>query len=168
MRPTTRSAMTVRRRELMSSISIAPGRVQAGAREGGTERRGTATSRTLPFRIFHYIRIFRNVDGAMAEFAPIAKTNVYPKAEFTASDLKRGGAVLEAASDGKVVRIMRRDTGFLLIREDHVMALVAALTDTTPKSLEQMLEGFSKEDAMSLRERMTAWRADAPVGKELL
>jgi hypothetical protein len=108
------------------------------------------------------------MDGAMAEFAPIAKTNVSPKAEFTASDLKRGGAVLEAANDGRVVRIMRRDTGFLLIREDHVMEFVAALTDTTPKSLEQMLEGFSSEDAVSLRERMTAWRADEAVGKELL
>jgi hypothetical protein len=104
----------------------------------------------------------------MPEFAPIAKTSVYPKAEFTASDLKRGGAVLDAASDGKVVRIMRRDTGFLLVREDHVMMLVAALTDTTPKSLEQMLDGFTAEDATSLRERMTTWRADDPIGKELL
>jgi hypothetical protein len=108
------------------------------------------------------------MDGAMTQFAPIAKTNVYPKAEFTASDLKRGGAVLEAASDGKVVRIMRRDTRFLLIREDHVMTLVAELTDTTPKSLEQMLDGFAAEDATSLRERMAAWRADEPIGKELI
>jgi hypothetical protein len=108
------------------------------------------------------------MDGAMTEFAPIAKTNVYPKAEFTASDLKRGGAVLQAASDGKVVRIKRRDTRFLLIREDHLMTLVAELTDTTPQSLEQMLEGFTAEDATSLRERMTAWRADEPVGKELI
>jgi hypothetical protein len=120
------------------------------------------------FRNRRYIRISRNVDGVMTEFARIAKTNVYPKAEFTASDLKRGGAVLEAASDGKVVRIKRRDTRFLLIREDHLMALVAELTDTTPKSLEQMLEGFTAEDATSLRERMTAWRADEPVGKELI
>jgi hypothetical protein len=104
----------------------------------------------------------------MPQFTPIAKTNVYPKAEFTASDLKRGGVVLEAASEGKVVRIMRRDTGFLLIREDHVMTLVAELTDTMPKSLEQMLEGFTPEEAASLRERMTAWRADEPVGKELI
>jgi len=100
--------------------------------------------------------------------SPIAQTNVRPKAEFTASDLKRGGAVLEAASDGKVVRIIRRNTGFLLIREDHVMTLVAELTDTTPKSLEQMLEGFTDEDALSLRDRMTSWRADEPVGKEIL
>ena len=48
------------------------------------------------------------------------------------------------------------------------MALVAELTDATPKSLEQMLEGFTAEDAASLRERMTAWRADQPVGKELI
>jgi 1-deoxy-D-xylulose 5-phosphate reductoisomerase len=104
----------------------------------------------------------------MTGFAPIARTNVYPKAEFTASDLKRGGSVLEAANEGKVVRIMRRDTGFLLIREDHVMTLVAELLDTTPRSLEQMLEGFTAEDAASLRERMTAWRADQPVGHERL
>jgi hypothetical protein len=82
--------------------------------------------------------------------------------------LKRGGAVLETASDLKVVRITRRDTRFLLIREDHVMTLVAELTDTAPKSLEQMLEGFTAEDATNLRERMTAWRADEPVGKELI
>lgn len=104
----------------------------------------------------------------MTKFAPIAKKNVYPTAEFTASDLKRGGSVLEAAGDGKVVRIMRRDTGFLLIREDYVMTLVAELTDTTPRSLEQMLDGFTAEDATSLRERMTAWRADEPVGTELI
>jgi hypothetical protein len=105
---------------------------------------------------------------ALTEFASIAKTNVYPNAEFTASDLKRGGSVLEAASDGKVVRITRRDTRFLLIREDYVMRLVAELTDTTPKSLEQMLEGFTAEDATGLRERMAAWRADDPVGSELI
>jgi hypothetical protein len=104
----------------------------------------------------------------MTQFAPIAEANVYPKAEFTASDLKRGGAVLEAASDGKVVRITRRGARFLLIREDHVMTLVAELTATRPKSLEQMLEGFTAEDATSLRERMAAWRADGPIGKKLL
>ena len=119
-------------------------------------------------RNFRHIRIFRDRDGAMTQFAPIAKTNVHPKAEFTASDLKRGGSVLEAASDGKVVRITRRDTRFLLICEDHVMTLVAELTDTAPKSLEQMLEGFTAEDAASLRGRMTARRSDEPVGKELL
>jgi hypothetical protein len=48
------------------------------------------------------------------------------------------------------------------------MTLVAELTDTMPKSLEQMLEGFTPEEAASLRERMTAWRADEPVGKELI
>jgi hypothetical protein len=48
------------------------------------------------------------------------------------------------------------------------MRLVAELTDTTPKSLEQMLEGFTAEDATGLRERMAAWRADDPVGSELI
>jgi hypothetical protein len=119
-------------------------------------------------RIDPYIRNIRNMDVDMTQFAPIAQTNVRPKAEFMASDLKRGGAVLEAASDGKVVRIFRRNTGFLLIREDHLMTLVAELTDTTPKSLEQLLDGFTADDARSLRNRMTSWRADEPVGNEML
>jgi hypothetical protein len=104
----------------------------------------------------------------MTDIAPIAQTKVYPKAEFTASDLKRGGSVLEAASAVKVVRITRRGTGFLLIREDHMMDLVTELRDTTPRSLAEMLEGFTPEDAASLRNRMAGWRADEPAGKELI
>ena len=82
----------------------------------------------------------------MARFAPIAKTNLCPKAEFKASDLKPGGSVLEAESDGKVVRITHRGIGFLLIREHYAMTLVAEPTDTTPKALEQLLKGFTADD----------------------
>jgi hypothetical protein len=57
---------------------------------------------------------------------------------------------------------------FCLIREDHAMTLLAELTDTTPESPEQMLEGSTAEDAATLRERLADWRADEPVGKELI
>src|SRR5690242_19265124 len=104
----------------------------------------------------------------MSEIQPIADTRVRPGAEYAASDLKNAGRVLDAVEAAKLVRITRRNTRFLLIREDRVMEFVADLTDRTPKTLEEMLEGFTPEDAAELRKRTAAWNADKPVGQELL
>jgi hypothetical protein len=104
----------------------------------------------------------------MPEIQPIADTRLRSGAEYSASDLKNAGSVLDAVETAKLVRITRRNTRFLLIREDRVMEFVADLTDRTPKTLEEMLEDFTPEDAADLRKRATAWNADKPVGKELL
>lgn len=97
-----------------------------------------------------------------------AKPRLRPAVEFSASDLKRGGAVLEAASTHNFVRITRRGTSFLLLREDRALQFAAEITDDTPQSLEDMLSGFTPEDAADLRARMAGWRADGPQGKERL
>jgi hypothetical protein len=104
----------------------------------------------------------------MSEAQPIAGTRLRPGAEYSASDLKNAGSVLDAVDTAKLVRITRRNTRFLLIREDRVMEFVAELTDRTPKTLEEMLEGFTPEDAADLRKRTAAWNADKPVGQERL
>ncbi len=104
----------------------------------------------------------------MTDTAPIAKTRLQPSAEFSASDLKHSGAVLEAVNAHNVVRITRRGTNFLLLREDYALQFAADLTDDTPKSLEEMLDGFTPEDAVRLREQLAGWRDDPPQGKELI
>jgi hypothetical protein len=104
----------------------------------------------------------------MREIQPIAGTRLRPGAEYSASDLKNAGSVLDAVDAAKLVRITRRNTRFLLIREDRVTEFLADLTDRTPRTLEEMLEGFTPEDADDLRTRTAVWNADKPIGKELL
>jgi hypothetical protein len=104
----------------------------------------------------------------MPEIQPIAGTRLRPGAEYSASDLKNAGSILDAVDTAKLVRITRRNTRFLLIREDRVMEFAADLADRTPKTLEEMLEGFTPEDAADLRNRTAAWNTDKPIGNELL
>ncbi len=100
----------------------------------------------------------------MPEIKPITGTRLRPGAEFTASDLKNAGSVLDAVDTAKIVRITRRNTRFLLIREDRVTQFVADLADRTPGTLEEMLEDFTPGDAADLRKRTAVWNADKPIG----
>ena len=55
------------------------------------------------------------VTGAIS---PFADTGIRPAAQFQSSVLKTHGVVLDAADQGRMMRIRRRSTDFILIRED--------------------------------------------------
>lgn len=83
---------------------------------------------------------------------------------FTASDLKQSGPVLDAAARG-VVRIRRRGEVFLLLREAQFEQMIAEAADPRPKTLADLLADY---DAQEVKERLASWFADPPAGKELL
>lgn len=83
-------------------------------------------------------------------------------ADFTASDLKTSGPVLDAAAQG-VVRIRRRGQTFVLMSEARLDEIVAEASDPRPKTLADLVEGYDADDAKS---RLRGWFADGPVGKE--
>jgi hypothetical protein len=83
---------------------------------------------------------------------------------FTASDLKQPGPILDAAAQG-VVRIKRRGEAFLLLRESQFETLMAEAADSRPKTLADLLVDYNAEE---VKARLSSWLADAPVGKELL
>ena len=83
-------------------------------------------------------------------------------AEFTASDLKASGPVLDAAVRG-VVRIRRRSQTFVLLSEARFAEIVAEASDPRPKSLADLVKGY---DANDVKARLRGWEADEPVGKE--
>ena len=83
-------------------------------------------------------------------------------ADFTASDLKQSGPILDTATRG-LVRIRRRGDAFLLMREVQFERLVAEAADPRPKTLADLLIGYDPKD---VKERLSGWLADAPEGHE--
>jgi len=84
-------------------------------------------------------------------------------ATYTATDLnKAGGKVLDDAAIG-AVRIRRRGTNYVLMREEHFSRLLAGAREGQPQSLEDLLRGYDAGKVKSL----TRDFLDAPaVGKE--
>jgi len=86
-------------------------------------------------------------------------------ATYTAADLnKAGSTVLDDAGHG-AVRIRRRGTSYVLIREEALYGLPAAARDGRPQSLEDLLRGY---DAGKVKSLTRGLLDDAPVGKERL
>lgn len=85
-------------------------------------------------------------------------------AEFTASDLKASGPVLDAAARG-VVRIRRRGQTFVLMSEARLEEIVAEASDPRPKSLADLVKDYDADDVKS---RLREWFADGPAGKEVI
>jgi molybdopterin-guanine dinucleotide biosynthesis protein len=86
-------------------------------------------------------------------------------ATYTATDLnKAGGRVLDDAGRG-TVRIRRRGTNFVLLREEQFTRLLAAAHDGRPQSLEDLLRDYDPDKVKSLTR---GFLDDAPAGKELL
>jgi hypothetical protein len=85
-------------------------------------------------------------------------------ANFTASDLKQSGPVLDAAVQG-VVQIKRRGEVFLLMREAEFDLIIEEAADPRPKSLADLLVDYDAED---VKARLSNWIKDAPTGKEAL
>ncbi|HEY2621672.1 MAG TPA: hypothetical protein VGI78_30350 [Acetobacteraceae bacterium] len=85
-------------------------------------------------------------------------------ATYTATDLnKAGGKVLDDAATG--VRIRRRGTSYVLMREEHFSRLLAGAREGRPQSLEDLLRGYDAGKVKSL----TRDFLDAPtLGKERL
>ena len=59
--------------------------------------------------------------------APIKNTHLSPAMEFTATQMTRGTGILDAAGEGKVVRITRRRTSYLVILESHALTFATGL-----------------------------------------
>jgi len=87
-----------------------------------------------------------------------------PEANFSASDLKKPGPILNAAAQG-IVRIKRRDEVFVLMRPTQFDRLLEEAGDLRPKHLRELLQGY---DAVGVKQRLGAWNADKGVGKETL
>jgi hypothetical protein len=85
-------------------------------------------------------------------------------AEFTASDLKQSGPILDAAAQG-IVRIKRRGEVFLLLKQARFEELMAEAADPRPKTLADLLVDYNAED---VKARLSGWLGDAPVGNEAL
>ncbi len=85
-------------------------------------------------------------------------------ANFTASDLKQSGPILDKAVQG-IVRIQRRGEAFLLLREAQFDRIIEEAADPRPKSLADLLIGYDAED---IKTRLAVWNADPPVGSEVL
>jgi hypothetical protein len=84
---------------------------------------------------------------------------------YTATDLnKAGGRVLDNAGHG-TVRIKRRGTSYVLMREDNLDSLLTAARDGRPQSLEDLVRGY---DAGRIKALTRCFLDDAPVGKERL
>jgi hypothetical protein len=86
-------------------------------------------------------------------------------ATYTATDLnKAGGKVLDDAGQG-TVRIKRRGTSFVVMREAMLDRLLAAARDGRPQSLEDLVRGY---DAGKIKSLTRGFLDDAPAGKERL
>ena len=84
-------------------------------------------------------------------------------ADFTASDLKTAGPVLDAATRG-VVRIKRRGQAFLLLREEDFDRIVAKEAAPRPKTLAERLENY---DPAKIRKLLGGWTDFPPAGREI-
>jgi hypothetical protein len=86
-------------------------------------------------------------------------------ATYTATDLnKAAGKVLDDAGHG-TVRIKRRGTSYLLMREETLDGLLAAARDGRPQSLEDLVRGY---DAAKVKSLTRGFLTDTPAGKERL
>jgi len=86
-------------------------------------------------------------------------------ATYTATELnKMGGKVLDDAGHG-TVRIKRRGTSYLLMRESTLDSLLNAARDGRPQSLEDLVRGY---DAAKVKSLTGFFLNDAPAGKERL
>ena len=86
-------------------------------------------------------------------------------ATYTATDLnKTGGKVLDDAASG-TVRIKRRGTSYVLMREEHLARLLAAARDGRPQSLAELLRDYDADKVKSLTR---PFLDDPPAGKEHL
>ncbi|HQT86038.1 MAG: hypothetical protein B7Z58_13385 [Acidiphilium sp. 37-64-53] len=85
-------------------------------------------------------------------------------ANFTASDLKQSGPILDAATQG-VVRIKRRGEAFLLLRETQFETMIAEAADPRPKTLADLLVDYDPND---VKQRLTTWINEQPSGRETL
>jgi hypothetical protein len=83
---------------------------------------------------------------------------------FTASDLKQSGPVLDAATHG-VVRIEHRGKAFLLLRETQFDRLMQEATCQEPNNLAKLLVDYDADD---VKKRLSGWNADGPAGREAL
>lgn len=85
-------------------------------------------------------------------------------ATYTATDLnKSGGKVLDDAGSG-AVRIRRRGTSYVLMREENLTKLLAAALEGTPQSLADLVRGY---DAAKVKSLTRNFLDDPPSGKEL-
>jgi hypothetical protein len=86
-------------------------------------------------------------------------------ATYTATDLnKSGGKVLDDAGNG-AVRIRRRGTSYVLMREENLAKLLATAREGQPQSLEELLRGY---DAGQVKSLTRGFLDDKPSGKERL
>ncbi|HLB97514.1 MAG TPA: hypothetical protein VJK90_07620 [Acetobacteraceae bacterium] len=86
-------------------------------------------------------------------------------ATYTATNLnKAGGKVLDDAGRG-TVRIKRRGTSYVVMREDMLDSLLASAREGRPQSLEDLLRGY---DAEKLKSLTRGFLDDPPTGKERL
>jgi hypothetical protein len=86
-------------------------------------------------------------------------------ATYTATDLnKAGGKVLDDAGRG-TVRIRRRGTSYVLMREDTLDGLLVAARDGRPQSLEDLVRDY---DAGKVKSLTHGFLDDTPIGKERL
>ena len=81
-------------------------------------------------------------------------------ATYTATDLnKAGGKVLDDAGHS-TVRIKRRGTSYLLMREETLDGLLAAARDGRPQSLEDLVRGY---DAAKVKSLTRGFLTDTPA-----
>jgi len=86
-------------------------------------------------------------------------------ATYTATDLnKAGGKVLDDAGRG-TVRIKRRGTSFVAMREEMLDSLLVTARDGRPQSLEDLVRGY---DAGKVKSLTRGFLDDTPHGKERL
>jgi hypothetical protein len=86
-------------------------------------------------------------------------------AEYSATDLnKAGGKVLDQAGHG-AVRITRRSTGFVLMREDYLEGLLEKAKTGQPQHLADLLRDY---DAAKIRALARSFVEDPAAGKEVL
>ena len=86
-------------------------------------------------------------------------------ATYTATDLnKSGGKVLDDAGRG-AVRIRRRGTSYVVMREETLDSLLAEARDGRPQSLEDLVRDY---DSGKLKSLTRGFLDDPPVGKERL
>jgi len=84
---------------------------------------------------------------------------------YTATDLnKAGGKVLDDAARG-TVRIRRRGTSYVVMREETLDLLLATARDGRPQSLEDLVRGY---DPKKLKSLTRSFLDDPPSGKERL
>jgi hypothetical protein len=100
----------------------------------------------------------RDIAEPVMEQTPVVAT-------YTATDLnKAGGKVLDNAAIG-TVRIRRRGTNYVLMREEHFSRLLTGAREGQPQSLEDLLRGY---DAAKIKSLTRDFLDTPAVGQESL